>query len=768
MAKQRETYLSRYDVITSNDNDVLGEGGNAKVFLVEDKKSHERFALKSLQQRSKEKIARFQEEIDIMVNNRGIEGVMPIIDYDKENLWYTMHIAEPVLNHIKKVDIEYDKHKSKLNRDKDTEKPIFSIIADFISLVDTFKKLHLKGIYHRDIKPANIYFLNDRYYIGDFGLVDFPDNTHDFTRSDKGVGAIFTIAPEMKRNPKEVKNPGKSDVYSLAKTLWMLLTLDDKGFDGQYSYTNPKYALRLNPRYKDTHLAEIEELLVDSTNDEPEMRPTIDEFQQRLKEWQTIVSDKKHITSAISDWNFLNKLIFKGQEAESSTWRDPQRIVEILNLLCLLPTDNHTIFSERGGLDLTSAEMAGEQGCICLHFGSYLYIVKAKSLHYETFSDDPSWNYMILEAEPLKPIFDFNDSSTEIEELVEDTPGHYIKPDYFVYGVYDYDSGKPLPETARRINRIFKGELLILLKTSFYNSLAETYDGRHGQCSPSQFREYIGHIKDEVSNPKSTRNDIHKAIGKLYKPLDADVVEAVLNQQPSKPEAPLDFVENNYKAWNFFDCLPQNSDDVSKTKLLFNIRVGIGSSFSSLLDNLSGNSKYLLEDGSMGIPSQSNPPYLFTSRKDVVATYKSIYNKIRSYYELAGFASHSHITDFNMEFDLIQNQKPTHLFTKEEIRELMRNADDRHNNKLVIDEDGFARLIQDLNLGSLYPVSRGMWIAGNNYVGRYSPLTTVDSAYLDSLARWLDYLKTGEHQTSDYDKHVENVNELISEIMKYY
>ena len=768
MAKLREKYLSRYDVITSNDNDVLGEGGNAKVFLVEDKKSHERFALKSLQQRSKEKIARFQEEIDIMVNNRGIEGVMPIIDYDKDNLWYTMPVAEPVLNHIKTVETNYDKHKSKLNWDKDTEKPIFSIISDFISLVDTFKKLHFKGIYHRDIKPANIYFLNDRYYIGDFGLVNFPDNTHDFTKSDKGVGAIFTIAPEMKRNPKEVKDPGKSDVYSLAKTLWMLLTLDDKGFDGQYSYTNPKYALRLNPRYKDTHLAEIEELLVDSTNDEPEKRPTIEEFQQRLIEWQRIVSDEKHSTSAISDWKFLNKLIFKGQEAESSTWRDPQRIVEILNLLCLLPTDNHTIFSERGGLDLTSAEMAGEQGCICLHFGSYLYIVKPKSLYYETFSDDPSWNYMILEAEPLKPIFEIHDTSTEIEELVEDAPGHYIKPDNFVYGVYDYDLGTPLPSTARYISRIFKGELLIVLKTSFYNSLPETYDGRHGQCSPPQFREYIGHIKEVVSNPKSTKDDIHEVIGMLYKPLDADVVEAVLNQQPSKPEAPLDFVENNYRVWNFYDCLPQNSNDVSKAKLLFNIRVGIGRFSSSLLDYLSGNSKYLLEDGSMEIPSQSNPSYIFTSRKDVVATYKSIYNKIRSYYELAGFASHSHITDFNMEFDLIQNQKPSHLFTKEEIRELMRNADDRHNNKLVIDEDGYACLIQDHNLELLYPVSHETWIAGNNYVGRYSPLSTVESDYVDSLYCWLDYLKTGRHQTCDYHRNVKNVKELITEIKKYY
>lgn len=765
MAKPEKTYLSKYNIVETID-DVLGEGGNAKVIRVEDKKSHEQFALKILQQRSKEKIARFQEEIEIMVNNRDIDGVMPILDYDKDNLWYTMPIAEPVLDYIKSVKSAYDEHKPELERDKDYQKPIFSIITDFLLLVETFRKLHSRGIYHRDIKPANIYYLSNRYYIGDFGLVDFPDNTHDYTKSDRGVGAIFTIAPEMKRNPKDVKDPGKADIYSLAKTLWMFLTLDDKGFDGQYSYTNPKYALRLNPDYKETHFAEIEELLVDSTNDDQDKRPTIEEFQRRLIIWKKIVSDKKQFASAISDWKFLNKLIFRGQEAESSTWRDPRRIVEILNLLCQLPTDNHTMFSERGGLDLTSAEMANEQGCICLHFGSFLYIVKPKSLHYETFSDDPSWNYMILEAEQLKTIFDINDSSTEIEELVEDTPGHYIKPDNFVYGVYDYDLGNRLPSTARYINRIFKGELLIVLKTSFYNSLPATYDGRHGQCSPSQFREYIGHIKEVVSNPNSSQHDIHEAIGMLYKPLDQDIVEAVLNKQPSKPEAPLDFAENNYKTWNFYDCFPKESNNKAKAKLLFKIRVNTGN--SSFLDYLNDNSKYLLEDGNIGLPSQYNQPFIFTSRKDVVETVKSVNNKVRDYYELAGFARPLHVSDFNMEFDLIKTQKPTHLFTKEEIRELMYNADDRHNNKLVIDEDGYAHLVQDIDLGLLYPVSHGAWIAGNNYVGRYSPLSTVESNYIDSLVCWLDYLKTGERQTCNYHESVENVDELISEIKKYY
>ena len=184
-----------------------------------------------------------------------------MIDDDCENYWYTMPIAQPVMEFI-------------------NEKNLQEIVNGVLQLCETLEQLHDKRIHHRDIKPSNIYYYEGRFSLGDFGLVDFPDND-DFTRSDQGLGAIFTIAPEMKRNPK-VADASKADVFSLAKTLWMFLSGDEKGFDGVYNHLDESHSLRYVSRFKDEHLVEIDELLKDSTNNDPNLRPDIHMFKERL------------------------------------------------------------------------------------------------------------------------------------------------------------------------------------------------------------------------------------------------------------------------------------------------------------------------------------------------------------------------------------------------------------------------------------------------------------------------------------------------------
>ena len=66
-----------------------------------------------------------------------------------------------------------------------------------------------------------------------FGLVEYPAKA-DISLPRKDLGPKWTIAPEMKRNPHTAD--GKlADVYSMAKTMWILLTKEEKGFEGQYS-----------------------------------------------------------------------------------------------------------------------------------------------------------------------------------------------------------------------------------------------------------------------------------------------------------------------------------------------------------------------------------------------------------------------------------------------------------------------------------------------------------------------------------------------------
>ena len=115
------------------------------------------------------------------------------------------------------------------------------------------------------------------------------------------------------------------------------------------------------------------------------------------------------------------------------------------------------------------------------------------------------------------------------------------------------------------------------------------------------------------------------------------------------------------------------------------------------------------------------------------------------------------------------NIAPKHLFTKDEIEELMRNADDRHHNVLVINADGYAEIIQDdINKGNYYPVSHESWNAGNKYVGKYSKLLSLDDDYISSLQGWLLFLNTHKHVYIDYVHENKNEDELIKQIKEFY
>ena len=143
------------------------------------------------------------------------------------------------------------------------------IVDVIISVSNILIELHSRDISHRDIKPANILVKDDIIFLCDFGLVEYPTKA-DITPSRKDVGPHWTIAPEMKRNPSLAD--GKSaDVYSLAKTLWILLTKQEKGFEGQYSVESGIDLRKFIPSIYDTPL---DNLLHKSTDHEPSNRPS--------------------------------------------------------------------------------------------------------------------------------------------------------------------------------------------------------------------------------------------------------------------------------------------------------------------------------------------------------------------------------------------------------------------------------------------------------------------------------------------------------------
>lgn len=755
MAKQNSWHNS-YDII-----EKLGAGGNANVYHVRNKTNCMELALKELYNKSNEKKARFINEIHITEQNAStIPGIIPIIESNEEEYWYTMPLATKILDYVK-------------------DKTISDIVTGVIELSDTLEKLHEKGICHRDIKPSNIYYYNERFSFGDFGLVDFPDNPYDFTKSNKGLGAIFTIAPEMKRDPKHADGT-KGDVFSLAKTMWMLLSGDDRGFDGVYNFLDKSHGLRYIEKYKNIHLVELEELLKNATDNNPSLRPTIKEFKDRLNIWLDVYND--YYKAQASDWNFLNKQLFGLNPPESSCWREIHKIIEVLNIVGMTPAYNHMLFSDKGGLDFSYAELANEKDCIYIYdTAGCCYLVKPKCLYYEGFGENYRWNYFLLEFNRLNPIFEEN-GVVDFEYLVEDMPGHYVDAKYVQYGVYDYDTGIPLPQEYKTVCRYIRGKFLIVMKSGPYNNISGTYDGRHGLCSNTYFRDYISKLvkmyrdifimlKQDKRFDNVSDEEIERRILNLSEfnknPFNYNRnVSLNKNDEKAIKQKSKKYIQENYGSMNFKSILQTDNITVRKIKFYF---IFSNPDFVVSLDSFFHTKKYICKDGyikELESPLAEDCYYIYDREKAISFRnqFQQIINEILYQRNLSVLDKYENF----ISIELMRCGKPSHLFTKQEINEEMRKADDRVNNQLVIDENGYAKVIKNNEYGLLYPVRHESWHAGNNFVGKYSNLSTLNDEYLSSLQGWLLYLQTGEKQYMDYIHDNRDEEELIKKIREYY
>ena len=379
---------------------------------------------------------RFKDEYLVMIKNQDIEGVMPIIDSSfskksaKLGFWYVMPFAEPLTKHLK---------------DKNAEE----IVDAVLSISETLHKLHKGQITHRDIKPPNLFYLNGKYCIGDFGLVGYPEK-EDLTVKGGKLGPKWTMAPEMRRNPESAD--GKpADVYSLAKTLWILLTNERKGFEGKYI---PDDSIRLKKYQKTIYAIPLDKLLGNCTENDPSKRPAIKEFIELLNEWKELNRD--YVKRNKSQWIEVQRKLFPTALPKRVIWEDKDQIIKILKEVSSFDHLNHMLFPYSGGLDLDDVGASFEENCIELILDGTPYIVRPKRLIFESFGDDPEWNYFRFESEGLYPVCS-SKTNVNDEVFTEIEPGVYT--DYECKEFDDFD-GKRLPSSARYIKRILNGDFV--------------------------------------------------------------------------------------------------------------------------------------------------------------------------------------------------------------------------------------------------------------------------------------------------------------------
>ena len=219
---------------------VLGKGSYGKIYLVEDIKTKQQYAMKKLILGDLLELRDNQDEYNMIMKITSTYPELNIIhiygtetkNFDNYN--YVFYVLMEVAN--------CDWEKELLNRAKFkayyTEDELVYILQ---SLVDTFAYLQEIGISHRDIKPQNILcFGENGYKISDFGEAKYrkkwrlQQSAMQYTSMQTVRGTELYMSPilytALKTDPNKGANHNvfKSDVYSLGMCFLFATCLDYK------------------------------------------------------------------------------------------------------------------------------------------------------------------------------------------------------------------------------------------------------------------------------------------------------------------------------------------------------------------------------------------------------------------------------------------------------------------------------------------------------------------------------------------------------------
>lgn len=312
----------------------------------------------------------------------------------------------------------------------------------------------------------------------------------------------------------------------------------------------------------------------------------------------------------------------------------------------------------------------------------------------------------------------------------------------------------------KEYNNQLLGHIIGPLKKQVYTS----------QCDHNELSK-IERIANELSHDTGLPvnfNDMEE----LYKLLEkyiSDFIEKIENKDNislpkiSDKPSPDDYVKSNLMNWNFSKEIAA-IDNKNISNCSFRLKINPPFRTYSLLNT---GDNYLCKDGYVKALNFNDlsEALNINNRDDMVQLEKTIYNTVKDMCDAQGLYTECCLVDMSAE--IIKVGTPSHLFILDEIKTLMQNANDSLNNKLVIDENGYANIIQERSLWNLYPVSIETWYAGNGYVGKESTLSDAEQSYHLCLKLWLDYLRTGKRQYDDLYVNIEE-KEIISQIMEYY
>lgn len=196
------TEKTSYEYTNSNQR----EGGNAfvkKGYESEDTTKKNPVAIKFLKLNDKEKIKRFNREIEVTksLNHRNIVKILDSGQNTNENLYYIMPYYKENLKSFLK------------NNPKTTTEEKIKII---IKILEGLNYLHLKNFIHRDLKPENILVNSlDDIVIADLGIVETKSKYYFSTKITQYDSRVHNYKYPSPEQLNKGSTDEKTDIYSI-------------------------------------------------------------------------------------------------------------------------------------------------------------------------------------------------------------------------------------------------------------------------------------------------------------------------------------------------------------------------------------------------------------------------------------------------------------------------------------------------------------------------------------------------------------------------
>lgn len=251
----------------------LGQGGNGEAWRCRHKSDGRIAAVKFLKRIRLNSVVyrRFSDEIKLMRGLAHKRGILPLLQSnlppEESNPPDIPWLAMPEVRSLKNgfpYEISLDR-----------------IVVGFSNVATVLSELAEEGIHHRDIKPQNLFIYNEEIVIGDFGLATYPDK-EALTVEGSKLGPLYYIAPEMLEYKKGV-DESRADVYSLAKTLWVLVTGQKYPPPGEQQATERAIAVSNYVSHPKSYL--LDRLIESATYYDPSKRINLSDFAAELGAW---------------------------------------------------------------------------------------------------------------------------------------------------------------------------------------------------------------------------------------------------------------------------------------------------------------------------------------------------------------------------------------------------------------------------------------------------------------------------------------------------